>query len=102
MSREGSMATASNQWLERGKCNGARAESHYPPVQNRSAESAEIERAEINARAAVDDPLRKGFANRRGVFETMTRARRRNDYSIRLRMSIDDEPEVGRHRVEAR
>src|SRR5438132_7182375 len=69
---------------------------------DRSAEPTEIEGSEINARAAVDDPLRQRFADRRGVFEAMTRARRRNDYPIRLRMSIDDEPEVGRQCVEAR
>jgi hypothetical protein len=39
------------------------------------AESAEIEGAEINVRTPVDDPLRKRFANRRRVFEAMTRAR---------------------------
>src|SRR5947208_11837638 len=70
------------------------------PSGHSGQESSQRERSEIGRGRAADGEVRERFADRRRMLEAVTRARRNDDYSLRFRMRIDDEPEIGRDRIE--
>src|SRR4030095_4290590 len=68
----------------------------------RRRQTREPERLRAEWYRAVVGPGGGGFPHRRRMLEAVAGARRDDQHAIRVRMHIDDEPEIGRHGIKTR